>query len=424
MIFKTLGQLSAPEKLSVDDLVYTAMFSSEPQVKIKAAEIIYQLAVSNKSYPASIQNLYLAAGRKEVGGFTVPAMNVRTLTYDTARIIFRLAKKLNAGTFIFEIARTEQTYTAQNPQDYATAVLAAAVRENYRGPVFLQGDHYQFKVKNFQTDRETEIERIKTAIRESIAAHFYNIDIDGSTLVDLEKSDLKDQQKNNYEMTALMTEYIRKIQPGGITVSVGGEIGHIGGKNSTPDDFVAFMDNYLNLIKDLKGISKVSVQTGTSHGGTVLPDGKLADVKLDFSVLKNIGGLARDKYRIGGPVQHGASTLPEDLFNRFPENHTLEIHLATGFQNTVYQFLPEKLKNAIYQWIRKNCSAEKQSAWNDEQFIYKLRKKALGPFKQQLWEMSENEKVPVLSALEKQLEFLFNQLNIAGTAKFTDKYIR
>ncbi|OGK25757.1 aldolase [Candidatus Roizmanbacteria bacterium RIFCSPHIGHO2_02_FULL_38_11] len=423
MIYKTLDQLSLAKKLSIDDIVYSSMFSPDDQVKKKTSQIIYQQAKDNQSPPASIHNFYLAAGKGEIKGFTVPAMNIRTLTYDTARIIFRLAKKHKIGALIFEIAKSEQGYTDQKPSLYAVAVLAAAVKEKYKGPVFLQGDHYQFKAKKFKEDRTEEINNMKKLIKESVEAGFYNIDIDGSTLVDLEQKKLSEQQRNNYEVTALMTKYIRQLEAKGITISIGGEIGHIGGKNSTPEEFKAFMDNYLKLVKGIVGISKVSVQTGTSHGGIVLPDGSIAKVDLDFAVLKSIGQVARKIYHIGGPVQHGASTLPDGLFHQFPKTGTLEIHLATGFQNIVYQHLPASLKKDMYEWVKKNCQDERKESWNDDQFIYKMRKKALGPFKQKLWELSEKEKKPILTALEKQFEFLFKHLNVFGTKRIVEKYI-
>ena len=64
---------------------------------------------------ASIQDLYMARGRGETHGFTVPAINVRGMSYDTARAIFRTAIKLEAGAFILEIARSEIAYTDQRP---------------------------------------------------------------------------------------------------------------------------------------------------------------------------------------------------------------------------------------------------------------------------------------------------------------------
>jgi len=409
---------------NIDQLIYTAVFSPEEKIKKQARTAIRKIAKKKGVYPASIHKLYMAFGQQKIKGFTVPAINIRTLTYDMARLIFQIAKTKKVGAFIFEIARSEIKYTDQQPDEYTTSILAAAVKEKYKGPVFIQGDHYQFSAKKFKDNPDEEIKKIKDLVKKSIDAGFYNIDIDASTLVDLEKSALDQQQKNNYQMTALLTKYIRSIEPKKTTVSIGGEIGHIGGKNSTVEEFEAFMNGYKKTIGKLVEISKVSVQTGTSHGGIPLPDGTIAKVSIDFNVLKDISKIARDKYQIGGSVQHGASTLPNNLFNHFPKNNALEIHLATGFQNIVYENMPTTLRKEMYKWIKENCRDEWKEGQTEDQFIYKTRKKALAPFKEKLWNMNAKEKKPVLKKLESQFSLLFRKLNVFNTKKAVDKYIR
>ena len=251
--------------------------------------MIKEIAKAAGAVPASIQSLYEEMGRA-YPGFTVPAMNIRGLTYDTARVIFRKALEMNVGPFIFEIARSEIGYTKQRPLEYAAVVLAAAVKEGYKGPVFIQGDHFQLVRKNYLADPKPETDYVRGLIKEAIEAEFYNIDIDSSTLVDLDKETIKEQQRPNFEKTAELAAYIREIQPAGIEVSIGGEIGEIGKKNSNPDELRAYLDGFRETFKGKKGLSKLSVQTGTSHGGVVLPDGSLAQVKIDFETLQNIVG--------------------------------------------------------------------------------------------------------------------------------------
>lgn len=403
---------------TIDELIHTAVFSPQANLKKEARGIIYQKAIEQGIFPSSLHKLYRnGIGKGKISGFTVPAFNIRALTYDTATAIFTLAQEKNVGIFIFEIARSEIGYTDQTPEEYTTAVLAGALKAGWRGPVFLQGDHYQFKALGYRDNPESEIQKIKDLIRQSIDAHFYNIDIDASTLVDLTQKSLDDQQRENYRMTALLTEYIRSIEPKDITISIGGEIGHIGGKNSTVDDFEAFMDGYQRLMgeKNHEEISKVSVQTGTSHGGIPLPDGTIADVKLDFNVLKDIGDVARNSYGLGGAVQHGASTLPLKLFGEFPTVGALEIHLATGFQNIVYEHVSPSIKKDMYEWVKKNTQDEWKDTLTEEQNIYKMRKKAIGHFKKQLWGLSHHEKKPIMNALSKQFEFLFEKLCVVNT---------
>ncbi len=406
----------------IDDLIYTAVFSKDCNLKEEVKYLIREIANEYGAIASSIHDLYMAMGRGETRDFTTPAVNIRGMTYDVARRMFKVAIKNDIGAMIFEIAKSEIEYTFQRPSEYASCVLAAAIKEGYKGPVFIQGDHFQFSSKKYFEYQEKELNAIKELTKEAVDAGFYNIDIDPSTLVDYSRETLKEQQYHNYLNTAKMTDYIREIQPEGIDVSIGAEIGHIGGKNSTVEEFEAFMEGYLETINRKPTISKISVQTGTEHGGIPLPDGTVAKVKLDFNVLKDIGEVARKKYGLSGTVQHGASTLPEELFDKFPENSCSEIHLATGFQNIMFDLAPQSFKEEVYKFIEENFRDEWKDGMTREQFLYKSRKRGLGPFKYQWWTL-ENKK-EILDALERKFEFLFEKLKVFGTKEYTDKYIK
>src|SRR4051812_10353322 len=229
----------------VDTLAWAAGFGSTAEDRGHARFEIRTRAAAAGIRPASIHDLYLAMGRNDASGFTVPAINVRAMAYDTARAVIRSAKKLNAGAFIFEIARSEIGYTEQRPHEYAAIVLAAALREGFSGPIFIQGDHVQTNAKKYNSpDRDKELDTLRTLIKEEIAAGFYNVDIDTSTLVDLDKPTLEAQQEVNVTLAADFTEFIRRQEPQGVTVSVGGEIGEVGGKNSDVHELHAYMKGY------------------------------------------------------------------------------------------------------------------------------------------------------------------------------------
>lgn len=405
--------------------ILDTLISGDTSLKKLCSWITYDLALDEGIIPSSINSLYRAIGRGEVDiPFTVPAINLRTLTFDLARAIFRSAKKINAGSFIFEIAKSEIGYTAQRPLEYTTVIMLAALKENYLHPIFIQGDHFQLKANKFKEDPQREILNIKTLIKEAVEAGFYNIDIDSSTLVDLSRPEISQQQENNYKVCAELSQYIRSLQPEGIQISIGGEIGEVGGKNSTPEELESFMEGYLREIKGEEGISKISIQTGTSHGGVVLPDGSIARVKIDFDTLNKLSKLAREKYHLAGCVQHGASTLPQEAFHNFPLNRCAEIHLATQFQNIVYEQMPLSLKEKIYNWLNENCAEERKPEMTDDQFIYKTRKKALGPFKEEIHSLPREWKEKVSASLEKEFDFLFNELKIKDTRSIVDKYIK
>ena len=414
----------------IDKLIFNAVFNNNTEIRNMARWLIRSVANEVGVRSASIQGLYDAMGRGEAGGFTVPAINIRGLSYDVARAVIRTARKNNSGTFIFEIAKSEIGYTGQLPDEYTVVMIAAAVKEGYKGPLFIQGDHFQANAKNYQQDPQKEVAGLKNLIKEAIEAGFYNIDIDTSTLVDLSKSDLKQQQRLNFEIAAELTAYIRQLEPQGVTVSVGGEIGEVGGKNSTVEELRAFMDGYKESLagkgKSLKGISKISVQTGTTHGGVPLPDGTIAKVKLDFDTLEAISKVAREQYGLSGAVQHGASTLPDEAFHRFPETGTAEVHLATGFQNMTYDsnIFPKEFKDEIYNYLREKCADEKKPAESDEQFIYKTRKKGFGPFKEKFWTLPESVKKGIGQELEDKFDFLFKKLNVVNTYDIVLKYVK
>jgi fructose/tagatose bisphosphate aldolase len=411
---------------TIDDMIEKAIFDSAQPVKESYQQRIRDMASKEGIFLASIQGLYEAAAKGLYKNKTVPAINVRGLTYQVARAIFRMALKHKVGMLIFEIARTEMAYTDQPAADYVTSVLAAAIKEGFKSPVFIQGDHFQLNAGRFAADPRKEVTVIEDSTREAINAGFLNIDIDSSTLVDLSKPTIDEQQKDNYTVAADMTKFIRNMEPEGVTISVGGEIGEVGKSNTTVEELRAYMKGYRKRLGEgAKGISKISVQTGTTHGGVVMPDGSIADVKLDFKTIEELGKVAREEYGVGGIVQHGASTLPDEMFELFPRAGTLEVHLATGFQNIIYDspYFPKDLLDKMYSYISDKYASEWKAGDTQEQFIYKTRKKAFGGYKKETWHIPEENLAEIMHALENQFSLLFKSLNVTDTVELVRKYV-
>ncbi len=408
----------------IDGVVYTAVFG-DGLVRDTARWLIWKLGQAVGVYAASIHDLYMAIGRGDVPAtFTVPAMNIRAMNYNTSRAVFRAANKHNVGAMLFEIARSEIGYTDQRPAEYVSSVIAAAIKEGFTGPVYIQGDHFQISASRYGSDPDSEVQAVKDLMVEAVGAGFYNIDIDTSTLVDLSFPTLEEQQKLNYSLCADLTEFARELEPEGITISLGGEIGEVGHKNSTVEELHAFMQGYNAQLGDTAGISKISVQTGTSHGGVVLADGTLAQVSVDFDTLQELSRVARDDYGLGGAVQHGASTLPASAFGKFPEVGTVEIHLATNFQNMIFDNLPEDVLATSYAYLHENYKHEWKEGKTEEQFLYSSRKRAIGAFKEQWWNLPADVQAKIGAVLQEQFEFLFEQLNVNDTRDAAQKYTK
>ena len=411
---------------AIEDLAWTQTFSDDAATVEAARWIIWEASQVLGARSASIQELYASRARGEVKGFTVPAINIRIQAFDMARTIFATAKARAVGPLILELARSEQTYTFQRVFEYAPNCLAGAIAAGWVGPVFIQGDHYQFNARRYAADPEAVTEEIRKACRDAVAAGYLNIDVDSSTLVDLSLATVDEQQRVNYTRAAEITALIRDLEPPGVTVSVGGEIGEVGKQNSNEKELRAYLDGFRRELDarapGALGVSKVSVQTGTSHGGVPLPDGGVAEVKLDFEVLRVLGEVART-YGAAGAVQHGASTLPDSLFHTFPTVETAEIHLATGFQNAVYEHpaFPADLHAEIESWCFANAADERKDGMTDSQFVYTSRKKAIGPFKRRLWSLPTKDEILVGQAAK--LAFLFDQLRVTGTADLLARYV-
>lgn len=413
----------------IERLAHDAVFNPEAELRDAARWLIWSASQALGCGSASIHELYMARGRGEFSPtrFTVPAINVRATTYLTARQAFAAALERDAGAIIFEIAKSEMAYTDQRPAEYTASILAAAMRSEWVGPVFLQGDHFQFNASKWKADPGAELDGLKQLTSEAVAAGFLNIDIDSSTLVDLSQPTAADEQRVNCANSVELTTLIRSIEPDGVTVSIGGEIGEVGKANSTEEELRAYLDGYFGPLHGtgLPGISKVSIQTGTSHGGVVLPDGSVARVKIDFDTMQRLSTVARDEYGLAGAVQHGASTLPDEAFHHFPTNGTAEIHLATGFQNILYDDggLPADLHAEMMTWCVGNCADERKPDETEEQFLYKSRKKAIGAFKKALWTLPAEAEAEIGANLRNKFGLLFDRLGIAGTRSLVDRYV-
>ncbi len=149
------------------------------------------------------------------------------------------------------------------------------------------------------------------------------------------------------------------------------------------------------------------------------------DVKIDLKTLEELSRVARQEYGLGGAVQHGASTLPPEAFDAFPRAGACEIHLATNFQNMVYEHpqFPAALKAEMYAWVREHATEERKPKDTEEQFIYKARKKAIGPFKQQMWTLDDAARRAIGQSLEEQFTFLMTKLKINDTAAVVSRVV-
>src|SRR5664280_719675 len=81
-----------------------------------------------------------------------------------------------------------------------------------------------------------------------------------------------------------------------------------------------------------------------------------------------------------------------------------------------------ELHKAIEEWIYANCQDERKPGQTDTQFVYSGRKKAIGPFKRQLWDLSTKD--AILASQAATVDFLFKQLGTPGSRALVEKYVK
>ena len=241
-------------------------------------------------------------------------------------------------------------------------------------------------------------------------------------------ADVDAQQRTNYQRAAELSALIREHQADGLVVSIGGEIGEVGKENSTEAELRAYLDGYRRELDARAGagtigLSKVSVQTGTSHGGVPLPGGGVAEVKLDFGTLERLSAVCRS-YGLAGAVQHGASTLPDELFHRFPKVETAEIHLATGFQNALYDHpeFPAELHAGDRGLVLRECRrrARRRRDRHASSCTRPARRRS-APTSASCG--SCRPRTPSSPAQAAHVTYLAQQLGVAGSREMVQRYV-
>ena len=115
--------------------------------------------------------------------------------------------------------------------------------------------------------------------------------------------------------------------------------------------------------------------------------------------------------------------MAEENINKFVQNEAIEVHLATNFATMFFDNIPADLKKEMYAWLDVNSAGDRKPGMTDEQFYYKTRKNAIGPFKAKSYALSEAAKAKLGSAWEAQFDKLFNLLGMKDTKQYVEKYI-
>jgi hypothetical protein len=259
------------------------------------------------------------------------------------------------------------------------------------------------------------------------------IDLDAGSLTG--PDDGPEGQATSARTSAVATGLVRALATADLDLVIGAEVGEIGGRNTTPRQLQSFMEGYLAaLAPGTRGMDKISVQTGTAHGGIVSASGSLERMPLDLELVARLSTLARASYGLPGLVQHGASTLAVEQLGALPGAGVCEVHLATQIQNLVFDHpaFPAALRAQMIERVPLMVAEAEHgpgagSAAGSEQSspaqrFYQGRWLCWGAFKADLWGLPEATRSAFREALADWAREIMQALQIAGRRALLDGF--
>jgi hypothetical protein len=264
---------------------------------------------------------------------------------------------------------------------------------------------------SYQVSRDDEINGMKDRIEQAIAAGFFNIDLDTSSLADFSRPSTFEQQQLSSRECAELVAWVREIEPKELSVGIGAEIKILGDGNLTADELRAFMEGFfdgLNLPGDKRDLAKL----------IVLVDGATNEAEIDLELLRELGEMARREYGLGLSIRSGTLSIPEVLFAEFPDHQVSELQLTAPFEDLIldHEDFPKALKKEFYQWIDNEWPGARRADQSDETFYRASRRRALVPFKQRLWDLPEELRARIAETIQAKLAFYFDSLRVGNTA--------
>jgi hypothetical protein len=400
----------------IDRLVYNAVFHESEPLRQLLHWMIREAAVRLEIQPASMQRLFAAMATGAPADFTVPALNLHVLAYDLARACFRAAQDAAAGAYVFELSEGEDGAPFLDPLEYASCVLAAAIKEGHPGTVFLQADFLRLDSARFRESRADEVDRLTARIEAALAAGFFNLNLNTLGLVDGSRPSLPEQQAPSFVACAELAALIRALEPTQVDSSLGGAIAETYHRNETANALRAFVGGFLPEFRNRNtvepGLSKVILHSrGQEPAAAVEPP-----VSVNIEVLKDLAEVARREYGLCVSVK--AQYLPDELLAQLPANGTGEVKLTSDIETWVYghEAFPENLRQEIRHWIDGQWAVEHRLGETDEQYQGRVIRQALQPFKQRLWDLPKETRDRIASDLRTRIETHLRALNVKDSS--------
>ena len=202
---------------------------------------------------------------------------------------------------------------------------------------------------------------MKQLALEAVTAGFYNIDVDTSTLVDLSKPDLASQQRLNYEtcvdiaQVQFASSSRRASRSRSAARSARSALRTARSKSCARSWTASTARSPNGARRAPTGSRRSACSPGRRTAASYFPMARSRTSQLDLNTLARLSKDARERVRAGGSRAARSVDAPGLRVPQLPHTETAEIHLATNFQNMLFDHLPGALRQEIYEWLRENA---------------------------------------------------------------------
>jgi fructose-bisphosphate aldolase class II len=348
----------------------------------------------------------------------VMACNIRIAS--STRGIMMAAKELDAAV-MFEIAKSEVGYTGQSPKVFVDTILKHAKDLNFNQPYVIHGDHIGVKSPDAK-----DVGAAADLIRDEISAGFTSFAIDASHNFNEKAPTVKQQLKDNIEITSKLCGLIPN------TASLEVEVGEVGKTDPKTGEkaitTVEEAETFIRAIKDA-GFNPdlLATNNGTSHGNIYGKDGKpIPKLGIDIVRTKAVAAaIAPMGVRV---AQHGITGTPLSFMDKLIDAGIAKGNVGTNWQNIALETMPRDLVKRMEDWTLKSEFAAKARARKptitDSELIGKNIKNSIKVFKVEIDAISGVDLETVDSATKKSALEFFKAFQAKGTAGKVRSYIQ
>lgn len=371
---------------TVEPLLYNSLFHPSERARDVCRWILREAAAAEGIHCTSLAGLYAALARGLAPPVTVPLLRACVLPYDVARAVLRAARDHASEALAFAFGPEDASDTGLSVLDYASCVLAAALRERHGGPIFLRFGPLRVRSAAFALDAGAELSRLETLASDAVEAGFLNVHVDGSRLVDPGASTPLDKVALAAAVSGRLGAHVRGVRPRGGDVCLVSGIGDPGGREAVVDAARAFLDAFEVALHTragrVPGLSALSLRHST-EGPYELP------VDPDLDLLREAGEVVSHDYRIGGTSIGDVTPLEQGRLSTLPPARVREAELSLALQDAVldHPAFPLHIRDELHRRVDTQLRAERRPGEDAGDFRRRNRRRLLAPFLRELFDL-------------------------------------